>query len=231
MRRGIARGKLARTMETTRAYRVCRGEKKGEKRRATPACHSLHLFSRWPNNGCRPRYPPGLNIIINVAPGTSGLSLSLSLSFCVCMCVYVYIHIYVCGRIVTLATPLGSFLASRIFSAHFLTARRTARYGDQMRADRVSSIVYTLKKPLLLTSREEYHDLLPSAFDPRALSLSALCLSLRFPESLVGSFVRKELPAVKRLLSRCERRSSARIDRAYTVVVFDSTARVALNCR
>jgi len=127
-----------------------------------------------------------------------------------CMCVYVCARI--CGRIVTLVTPatvpLGSFLASRIFSAHFLTARRTARYGDQMRADRVSSIVYTLKKPLLLTSREEYHDLLPSVFDPRALSLSAL---LRFP-GLFGSFARKELPAVKRLLSRCERRSSARID-------------------
>ena len=73
---------------------------------------------------------------------------------------------------------------SRIFSAHFLTARRTARYGDQMRADRVSSIVYTLKKPLLLTSREEYHDLLPSAFDPRAPSLSVLCLSLCTPGSL-----------------------------------------------
>lgn len=101
---------------------------------------------------------------------------------------------------------------SRIFSAHFLTARRTARYGDQMRADRVSSIVYTLKKPLLLTSREEYHDLLPSAFDPRALSLSVLCLSLHFPD-LFGSFIRKELPAVKRLLSCREYRSSAQIDR------------------
>ena len=106
------------------------------------------------------------------------------------------------------SAPFSSL--SRIFSAHFLTARRTARYGDQMRADRVSSIVYTLKKPLLLTSREEYHDLLPSAFDPR--SLSVLCLSLRIPD-LFGSLIRKELPAVKRLLSCRECRSSAQIDR------------------
>lgn len=38
-------------------------------------------------------------------------------------------------------------------SLHFLTARRSARYGDQMRVDRVSSIVYTFNKPSLLTSR------------------------------------------------------------------------------
>lgn len=108
--------------------------------------------------------------------------------------------------------PLGSFLASRIFSVHFLTARRMARYGDQMRADRVSSIVYTLKKPLLLTSRRNItiYFLPPST---PALFLFRLSVSpLRLP-GLFGSFIRKELPTVKRLLSHCERRSSVRIDR------------------
>lgn len=72
---------------------------------------------------------------------------------------------------------LGSFLASRIFSAHFLTARRTARYGDQMRADRVSSIVYTLKKPLLLTSRRNITIYFPPPSTP-ALFLFRLSVSL-----------------------------------------------------
>jgi len=104
------------------------------------------------------------------------------------------------------------FLSSPLlFSAHFLTARRIARYEDQMRTDRVSSIVYTLKKPSIINLD---HDLLPSVFDSSLplllfrLSISSFCFL-----NLFGSFVRKELPAVKRLLSRRERRSSARIDR------------------
>lgn len=137
---------------------------------------------------------------------------SLSVDMFAC----VYMHVYVRGRIVTLETPLLSSLGfSSLFSVHFLTACRTARYGDQMRADRVSSIVYTLKKPLLLTSITIYF---PSSsasalFLFRFSNSLSLSLFVSLSTSLFVSFIRKELPAVKRLLSRCERHSSVRIDR------------------
>lgn len=104
-------------------------------------------------------------------------------------------HVYVRGRIVTLETPLPSSLGfSSLFSVHFLTACRTARYGDQMRADRVSSIVYTLKKPLLLTSITIYF---PSS-SASALFLfrfsNSLSLSLSLRVSLYLSSERNCLP-------------------------------------
>lgn len=143
----------------------------------------------------------------------SGLSFSLSLpppSHTLSLSRYVYI----CGRIVTLATPAAARLLSRL--SDLLRAFSHGSPHGSLRGSNASrqSVFYCVhaQEASIINLTEEYHDLLPSAFDPRALSLSALCLSLRFP-GLFGAFVRKELPAVKRLLSRCERRSSARIDR------------------
>lgn len=108
--------------------------------------------------------PTGLNIIINVVPvRRDSLSLSPSLCSYVRVCMWKNRHL---GDARCRPPPSLS-------CAHFLTARRTARYGDQMRADRVSSIVYTLKKPLLLTSITIYFPSPPSTL---ALSLSAFPL-------------------------------------------------------
>lgn len=106
-----------------------------------------------------------------------------------------------------------------LLSAHFLTARRIARYEDQMRADRVSSIVYTLKKPSIINLD---HDLLPSAFDrlPPAPPLSVRHL---FPLlSLFGSFFQKGTG--RRETAFIPSRSSARIDRVplFSIRRFDS---------
>lgn len=135
-------------------------------------------------------------------------------SLCVRVCVCMYVEESSPWRRPT--PPLLSSLGfSSLFSVHFLTACRTARYEDQMRADRVSSIVYTLKKPLLLTSITIYFPLssAPALFLFWLFSSLSLSFCVSFSLSFFGSFVRKELPAVKQLLSRCERRSSARIDR------------------
>jgi len=82
---GGKEGKLA--MERTRAYRVCREEEKGRKdgrHRRVTVC----TCSRADRTMGAVPVSTGLNIIINVAPGTSDLSLY------VCVCVYVRAYMW-----------------------------------------------------------------------------------------------------------------------------------------
>lgn len=136
----------------------------------TRACHRLHLFSRWPNNGC---CVPGLNIIINVASW-----------YVWCTCLFVCARVYVWKN-----RHLGNAFVVRLLFALLRTFSHGLPHGSLRgsNASRQSVFYCVYAQEASIINLD--HDLLPSVFDPRALSLSVLQLSLRphflsFPPSL-----------------------------------------------
>lgn len=135
-----------------------------------------------------------------------------------------------CGRIVTLATPAAARLLSRL--SDLLRAFSHGSPHGSLRGSNASrqSVFYCVhaQEASIINLTEEYHDLLPSTFDPRALSLSALRLSPPSPGSL---WIFHQKGIARRETAFIPLRTSFISANRPRTAVFDSTTRVISNYR